>query len=65
MHDTEMPTRRAIVSGDGFRAEADVIVCPNCGGDSFYIFLISSKHNHLQCTKCDESFCDGSCAGLQ
>lgn len=45
----------------GVIVDAHLIICPNCNEDTFYIFMINSNHQHLQCCVCDETFCDGSC----
>ena len=34
--------------------------CPDCGNDQFMILIING-HNHLQCTDCNVSFCQGGC----
>lgn len=47
---------------DGAEVKAHVILCPECGSDSFHFFVLEGGHDHMQCTKCDETYCDGSCA---
>ena len=52
-----------VIDNKGDIHPAQLIVCPDCGGDSFHIMDIHD-HNHLQCTKCDSAFCawGGMCA---
>jgi len=58
----QMNTKDVSVTDIGGRTvPALLIVCPKCSNSTFQIFAIG-KHQHLQCTQCDESFCDGSCS---
>jgi transposase-like protein len=58
----KMETRDTVVTDQaGMAVLAKVVACPKCGNDAFNIFIVGEKHQHLQCTKCQESFCDGSC----
>lgn len=44
--------------GDPDLAEANLAICSECRSETFYIFqLVSETHTHLQCTKCDTSYC--------
>lgn len=45
---------------DGNVVNAQKAVCPQCNCDRFMILVING-HNHLQCTSCEESFCQGGC----
>lgn len=57
-----MNTRRDVVTDkDGKKHSADIVVC-KCGNETFHLFVIAEKHQHVQCTSCGVSFCDGSCA---
>jgi hypothetical protein len=43
---------------DGREIDAEIIVCPKCDGDSFFMFNIKSQnHLHIQCTTCSKSYC--------
>ena len=53
-----------VVDKDGGRHLARVYVCANCGHNAFQIFLINGRHQHVQCTECGVSYCDGSCGGI-
>ena len=60
-----METRAATVTDQrGIVVEADVIICPTCGNDTFHIYLVKGRHQHLQCVSCADSFCDGSCGSI-
>jgi tRNA(Ile2) C34 agmatinyltransferase TiaS len=48
----------------GHVVAAHKAVCPDCKGDKFMI-LVFNGHNHLQCTKCNTSFCQGGCHAPQ
>ena len=39
--------------------QALLAVCPGCGNDRFYAFQIKDEtHFHLQCSLCDQTFCE-------
>jgi hypothetical protein len=58
----EMKTKPVTVRDRNGQAEpADLIVCPDCEGARFCIYLIEGKHQHLQCLACETTFCDGTC----
>ena len=44
----------------GGHTNAHKAVCPKCSFDAFMILIING-HNHLQCTQCMESYCQGGC----
>lgn len=53
-----------VTDKDGNQLPAMAIVCAECGNDAFCIFIVkrpTSDHQHLQCTECGVSFCDGTC----
>lgn len=64
-----MNTRRVNVQDEqGKEIPAELILCPECGGDTFKLFVVLSTkidwdkphhHNHLQCENCSRSFCQG------
>lgn len=59
-----MPTKQETVvisRVDGGTVRAEVIICPKCKSDTFHVYVLEGGHNHLQCTECDESYCDGKC----
>jgi hypothetical protein len=45
----------------GEEIPAELIICPECRGEEFNIYTIGANHNHLQCTACGRSFCQGGC----
>jgi hypothetical protein len=45
----------------GKEVPAELIICPECGGEAFHLYVIADKHNHMQCTSCDRCFCQGGC----
>lgn len=45
---------------DGHSTKARLCTCP-CGNPEWLIYLIDG-HQHLQCLRCGETFCDGSCS---
>lgn len=49
-----------VKDGQGNTVDAAKAVCPKCQHDQFLILVIKT-HNHLQCAKCSESFCQGGC----
>jgi hypothetical protein len=55
----------SVVDNRGIMVTALLMICDNCGGESFHIFVVPTPetkgHNHLQCTGCGESFCQGGC----
>jgi hypothetical protein len=50
-----------VLDADGNTTRATLIVCPECGGLHFAIFVVGAAHQHLQCSECGTSFCDGAC----
>jgi len=48
----------------GAKVSADLVICPECQNDGFHLFVIGTNHNHLQCSACGKSFCQGGCAEL-
>jgi uncharacterized paraquat-inducible protein A len=46
--------------GDGPAKPAELVLCSDCGGDAFQILVIDG-HQHVQCTSCGTSYCDGKC----
>lgn len=60
-----MNTRRVTVSDrDGHIVPADLIVCPECEGERFIVFVLLGQHLHFQCLDCECSFCDGTCSAV-
>lgn len=62
-------TRRVTVTaqdGTGDAADADILLCGKCDSDGpFYVYLVlvhGGKHQHLQCSVCQQSYCDGGCS---
>lgn len=56
-----MPTELVTVRDlNGRDVLAELVVCPNCSHKEFVIFMVG-KHQHVQCTSCLETFCDGTC----
>lgn len=56
-----MDTKQVKVEArDGSKEVTDalLVICPQCSGDSFKIFVVHG-HNHLQCATCNETFCQG------
>jgi formate dehydrogenase maturation protein FdhE len=56
-----MKTRKVMVEardGSGEKTEALLAICPECEGESFSIIVING-HNHLQCSLCETTFCQG------
>lgn len=43
----------------GNKQEAVKVICPNCHGDTFSLFVLGQTHNHLLCVKCNTSYCQG------
>jgi len=43
---------------------AELIICPECGGDRFNLYVLGASHDHLQCCLCGRSFCQGGCDEL-
>jgi hypothetical protein len=56
-----MKTRLDFVTSaeDGSMVIAETIICEECDGDTFHIFIIKG-HNHLQCVACGVTFCGGT-----
>jgi hypothetical protein len=52
--------RCSVMNLEGQMKPAHKAVCPDCKNDSFMILVIKG-HNHLECTKCKTSFCQGGC----
>lgn len=50
-----------VVDRDGGRHLARVYVCAGCDSEHFHIFLIDGRHQHIQCSACGVSYCDGTC----
>lgn len=50
-----------VFDGTGGKHLAQVYVCDACEGETFHIFLVHGKHQHLQCVACGVSYCDGTC----
>jgi hypothetical protein len=50
-----------IADKHGNEREALMLTCPLCGYSSFHAFVVGASHNHLQCTHCTASFCQGGC----
>jgi len=52
-----------VISGiDGHKLPAMLITCGHCGNDAWFIYSVGEhEHQHLQCTRCNMTFCDGSC----
>lgn len=50
-----------VIANDGSRHLARVYVCKDCGNDKFHIFVVGGVHQHVQCTQCNTSYCDGTC----
>lgn len=50
-----------VTDKDGSQVPAKLIVCPQCNESKFFIYVIGEKHQHLQCTWCEATFCDGKC----
>ena len=56
-----MNTRPITVTDNkGVVKDALLVICPKCEHNTFSIIVID-LHNHLQCMKCSESFCQGGC----
>lgn len=52
-----------VVDKDGRSANATLLVCEECAGETFYIYEVEpGKHKHLQCGQCGTVFCDGAWA---
>lgn len=49
-----------VTDGKGGKKPALLVTCPECGEDLFNILVIDG-HNHLQCSECNTSFCQGGC----
>jgi len=49
---------------DGVKVPADLIICPECGGAFFHVYVFQGQHLHFQCEDCEASFCDGTCATI-
>lgn len=49
-----------VTDPEGNPVEAYIATCPEnvCNNDTFRIFVIHGQ-NHLMCTKCNTSFCQG------
>lgn len=47
--------------GDILHGQA--IACPDCGNATFKLFYTGTdlNHLHMQCTKCDTTYCDQTC----
>ena len=59
-----MKTRTITVTSriDGAGARAELVCCPKCDSEKFVIYTISGHdHPHLQCCKCQETYCQGKC----
>jgi hypothetical protein len=50
-----------VTTQDGKSAPAVLMGC-TCGGEKFFSYIVQGGHQHLQCTSCGESYCDGACA---
>ena len=56
-----MNTRPITVTDNkGVVKDALLVICPKCEHNTFSIIVID-LHNHLQCMRCSESFCQGGC----
>ena len=44
--------------------KAKLFECDQCGASEFLIYDVGG-HPHLQCVKCDTTFCQGDCAGAE
>lgn len=44
---------------NGLKVMGQLCICP-CDCDTFIIYMIGT-HQHIQCTACDASYCDGKC----
>ena len=50
-------------SSDGAQAKAELIICAECQGQAFVIFIVQGHPTpHLQCLTCHTSYC-GNAAG--
>jgi hypothetical protein len=57
-----MKTRQIKIESraDGAKAAAELMICENCGGEVFCIYVIAGHtHPHLQCFECTTTFCAG------
>ncbi len=43
---------------------AKLFECDNCGSAEFLIYDVRG-HPHLQCVRCDTTFCQGDCPGAE
>jgi hypothetical protein len=46
---------------DNTMVTAQLMVCGNCGYEAFAVLFIHN-HVHLQCARCDMSYCQGNCS---
>lgn len=50
---------------NGQTVAATLFICP-CGNETWLTYAIPGlgvPHQHLQCTNCGASYCDGTCGG--
>ena len=46
---------------DGKELPAKLLVCQECNNETFRIFVVNGRHNHMQCEKCEVSYCNQKC----
>ncbi len=53
-------TVEIVAQADGTRTSAELLLCPDCGGERFMVYTpLGMQHVHFQCIRCGVSFCDG------
>lgn len=50
-----------VLNKTGASDSADLIICPHCYAQNFFIYKLKNGHQHIQCANCDTSYCDGTC----
>jgi hypothetical protein len=63
-----MKHRSITVTGDyqgrPITRNAELIICDKCGCETFVIFVLRGSHQHIQCSACHNTYCNGQCALL-
>ena len=63
---SKLATKETTVTSlnDQSQTAATLMICGECGCQTFFLYMVGAarQHQHVQCTQCGESYCDGKCA---
>jgi len=49
---------KVVSRADHSEVKAKLAVCPECKSETWLVYFVNG-HPHLQCSQCDETYCQG------